>query len=156
MTTAAQLSPRPTTGGPSATISRGGKFAYGMMLAGVILLAASGIGTFAFGKAPMTHWILMAHVAAAPLFAIGLALVALTWADRCCFGTRGSGQSGSAKVLFWLILLIGVVVILSGVVPMTPIFDTSGQHALYLTHRYSAIALAGAVVLHVLSLVRQR
>jgi len=49
-----------------------------------------------------------------------------------------------------------LVVILSGVLPMTPLFGTPGQHVLYLTHRYSAITLTAAVGLHLLSLKRRR
>jgi len=139
-----------------AQASRRAKLAYLAMLIGGVVLAATGIGTFVLGKAPMSGWVLMAHVSAAPLFAIGLAVVALTWADRCRFGNGALERSGPVKALFWLILLSGLVVILSAVVPMTPLFGTSGQHALYLTHRYSAIVLTGAIVLHLLARVRGR
>src|SRR5437016_6174304 len=114
MPTTEQISPKPMEDQRTLTISPRGKLGYGAMLAGGIVSAGTGIGTFALGKSPMTHWVLMAHVSAAPLFAIGLALVALTWAERCRFGETGSRQSGLAKVLLWLILLCGVVVILSG------------------------------------------
>jgi cytochrome b subunit of formate dehydrogenase len=154
MTTTEQVPPRPVENERAPVVSARGKLAYGLMLAGGTALAATGIGTFALGKPPMSHWMLMAHVSAAPLFAIGLALVSLTWADRCRFGDAASRQSGLAKALFWLILLCGVVVILSGVVPMTPVFGTGGQHALYLIHRYTAIVLTGTVGLHLLSLRR--
>jgi hypothetical protein len=124
------------------------KFSYGVMLLGVLTLAFTGIGTFAFGKPPMTGWVVMLHVGASPLFSIGLALVALSWPGRCC------EQSCASKALLWLVLLCGLLVILSGVVPMTPLFGTEGQHTLYLTHRYSAIVLTVLVVLHLLSLRR--
>lgn len=132
-----------------------GKYSYGLMCAGGIVLALTGIGTYAFGNPPMTRWFLMIHCAAAPLFALGLAAVAMTWAGACTRGA-GSGLSGTAKVLFWVILLSGLVVLLSGVVPMTPVFGTRGQHALYLTHRYSAIVLTVAVLLHLPALFRRR
>ena len=156
MTTTEQISQKPTENEPEPAVPARGKLAYRVMLAGALVLAATGIGTFVLGKAPMTQWVLMAHVTAAPFFAIGLALVALTWADRCQFGHAGSRRSGPTKALFWLILTCGLVVILSGVMPMTPIFGTNGQHVLYLTHRYSAIALAAAVALHLLNLKRGR
>ncbi len=95
----------------------------------------------------MTHWVLMAHVAVAPLFALGLAAVALTWSGLC-HGGADSPLSCSAQALLWAVLLCGLVVILSGVLPMTPLFGTRGQHLLYLTHRYSAIVLTAAVLLH--------
>lgn len=114
-----------------------GKWAYAAMVVAAAVLAVTGIGTFALGKAPMTHWVLMAHVSAAPLFALGIALVALARAER-------------AGALFWFILACGVVVLLSGVLPMTPLFGTEGEHALYLTHRYSAIALAAGLALQLI------
>jgi len=138
----------------TACLQPRGKISYLLMLAGVVLLAASGIGSFLLGKSPMTQWVLMAHVSAAPLFAVGLALMALTWADRCRFGT--AGQRGVfSKALFWLILVCGLVVILSGVVPMTPWFGTSGQHVLFLTHRYGGIVLALCIALHLFALRRE-
>ena len=53
-------------------------------------------------------------------------------------------------------LVLATFVLLSGVVPMLPVFGTSGQQALYLTHRYSAMVLAGVVGLHLLSLLLGR
>src|SRR5262245_18269536 len=119
MKTTEELLRPPIQAEPRATISVWGKVAYGLMLGGAAVLAGTGIGTFVLGKAPMTHWVLMAHVSTAPLFAVGLALVALTWADDSRFGSGTSAQSGPAKALLWLILACGLVVILSGVVPMT-------------------------------------
>ncbi len=156
MTTSEQTVQKPIKGDPPPSIDSLGKLAYRLMLAGAVVLAGTGIGTFVLGQAQMTHWVLMAHVSAAPFFSIGLALVALTWADSCRFGRSGSPQSGRAKALLWLILACGLFVILSGVLPMTPLFGTTGQHVLYLTHRYSAITLAAALVLHLLSLRRGR
>jgi hypothetical protein len=133
------------------------KLSYVVLCVAGLVLAFTGLGTFAFGRPPMTHWVLMAHVAVAPLFALGLAAVALTWSGLC----RGGADSPlniSAQALLWVVLLAGLVVILSGVLPMTPLFGTPGQHLLYLTHRYSAIVLTAAVLLHLplLALRRQR
>lgn len=122
-----------------------GKACYGLMWLGILALAISGIGTFALGRAPMSHWILMAHVGASPLFAIGIAGVALSWPAPDT--RRGLMEA----VFYWLLLIAGLVVILSGVLPMTPIFGTDGQHFLYLVHRYSGIAVAVVAVLHALS-----
>lgn len=150
MTTSDQISQKPVQAKPDLKFNLG-KLAYAAVLVAVVVLAGTGIGTFALGKAPMTHWILMLHVSLAPLFAIGLALLSVTWAGRACFVQGSPSQSCATKALFWLILLSGVVVILSGVVPMTPIFGTHGQHLLYLIHRYSAIVLTVVLVLHLLS-----
>lgn len=109
-----------------------------IMCAGAAALAVTGIGVFAFGTPPMTHWVLMAHIAAAPVFALGVVAVALTHAGR--------SQKNASGVLLWLVLTCGLVVILSGALPMTPLFGTGGEHVLYLTHRYAAIVLAVALV----------
>jgi hypothetical protein len=133
---------------PAAPAGVGGfaKFAYFVMFVGLLGLAATGIGTFALGQAPMTHWVLMGHVGGSPMFTIGLTLVALTWPARL------DAHAGFARCLFWLLLLAGVGVVLTGVIPMTPIFGTHGQHLLYLSHRYGAIALTAIAVLHLFAL----
>ena len=138
---------------PRATrIGACGRLAYGVMCLAGLVLAVTGVGTFLAGKAPMNHWVLMAHASAAPLFALSLAAVALTWPGNSRFGDTASQPCCLGRVWFWLILLAGLVVLLSGVVPMTPLFGTNGQHTLYLTHRYSAIVLTGAMILHLLTL----
>ncbi len=128
---------------------------YAVLCAAGLVLAVTGLGTFALGKPPMTHWVLMAHVAVAPFFAAGLAAVAVTWSGLCR-GGADSPLSRCAQVLLWVILLCGLVVILSGVLPMTPLFGARGQHILYLTHRYSAIVLTAAVLLHLPMLARRK
>ena len=155
MTTTETVTDR-TVEAQTSRVSGWGRLGYAALVLSAVALAATGIGTFLLGKAPMTHWVLMAHASAAPLFAIGLALVALTWSERSRFGATSSTQSRVGKALLWLILASGLIVILSGVVPMTPIFGTPGQHFLYLTHRYGAMVLAAAVVLHLLTLRRAR
>src|SRR5437764_1759650 len=86
MLTTDQISRKSIHDEPRPAIGTRGKLAYVAMVIGGVVLAVTGIGAFVFGKAPMSQWVLMAHVAAAPLFAIGLAGVALTWADACRFG----------------------------------------------------------------------
>src|ERR1043166_1982906 len=145
---------------PQSVTARGvspfGKLSYLALRFAILVLALTGIGTFALGKAPMTGWVLMLHVAIAPLFALALAVLSITWAEAARFGAAGAPQSNLSKTLLWLILLCGVVVILSAVVPMTPLFGSGGQHLLYLTYRYTSMVLVAAIVLHVLSLRRTR
>ena len=84
----------------------------------------------------------MAHVGASPVFAIGIAGVALSWPAPEL--RRGPMEA----IWYWLLLVAGLVVILSGVLPMTPLFGTHGQEFLYLVHRYSGMAVAVIAVLH--------
>ena len=137
-------------------VSALGKLAYAVMILAVLVLSLTGILTFVTGHAPMTHWILMLHVSAAPVFAIALAFVALTWSDRSRLRDARTPYSNVTKALLWFILACGLLVILTGVLPMTPLYGTDGQHFLYLTHRYSGITLACAVILHLLNLRRAR
>lgn len=132
-----------------------GKFAYLLLFLGVIGSALTGVGSLITGKVPMTHWVLMAHVGSGPLFAIGLALFALTWAGRSRFCDDACGSCAN-KMLFWLLLVCGLIVMLTGVVPMTPTFGTPGQHFLYLTHRYSAVVFTILFVLHAVTLRRAK
>ncbi len=156
MTTKDPIAQKATEGSRETRVGACGTLSYLLMAVGTVVLAVTGLGAVIQGKTPMTHWVLMAHASAAPVFAIGLALVSLTWAEHARFGNASTRQTGLAKALFWIILASGLVVILSGVVPMTPLFGTHGQHTLYLTHRYSAMVLAVAVVLHWLSLIPKR
>ena len=117
------------------------------MLLAAAYLAFTGIGTYLSGHAPMTHWVLMAHVGVAPVFAIALAFVALTWSDHNRFRNDGP-PSCVGRLLYWVILFCGLIIILSGMVPMLPLFGTDGQHFLYLTHRYVALVFTAAVIGH--------
>ena len=88
-------------------MNRCAKLSYIAMCLGAAILAATGIGVFALGKPPMTHWVLMIHMTGAPLFALGLAAVAVTWADLCREGSTPR-LGAAAKVLFWVILVCGL------------------------------------------------
>jgi cytochrome b subunit of formate dehydrogenase len=127
------------------------KLSYMALCLGAAVLAATGIGVFAFGKPPMTHWVLMAHMAAAPVFAAALAAVASTWTGLCRKDARPR-PGAAAGALLWIILVCGLVVMLSGVLPMLPLFGTGGQRYLYLTHRCASLALAAALLLHLRAL----
>ena len=144
-TTSTTLTPTPAR---PARIGILGRLAYAVMCLAGLVLAVTGVGTFLAGKAPMTHWVLMAHASAAPAFAMALAVVALAWSGTTRPTDANSQSGGLGRFWFWLVLLAGLVVLLSGAVPMTPVFGTHGQHTLYLTHRYSAMVLTGALNLH--------
>jgi len=146
MNTMKQTSQTPTQNSLLALAGRR-DFAYILMLLGVIGLAVTGLGSILFTKG-ITGWVLMLHVACAPVFAVGLAWVALTWS--------GHAPAGVVGLLFWLILAGGLVVILSGVLPMTPLCGTDGQRTLVSVHLYSAILLTVVVVLHVSRLMAAR
>lgn len=116
---------------------------YGCVLLCAALLALTGIGTFVLtGGEPMTGWILMIHASVAPPFAICITLLAVVWADRCRFAQDQETSFGLVgKLLYWAMVILALVVILSAVFPMTPIFGTHGQELLDKTHRYSSMLI---------------
>ncbi|MGE5611567.1 MAG: cytochrome b/b6 domain-containing protein [Bacillota bacterium] len=123
---------------------------YAFTLLSILGLALTGLGTFAVSSKPMTGWVLMAHATFGPPFAICIAVLAISWVDRCRFGQNVPGPFGAGqKFFFWLILLASLIVILSAVIPMLPLCGTHGQELLYKTHQYSSLLLAVFVVAHV-------
>lgn len=124
------------------------KLIYAGFVLALLVLAMTGLGTMLFGHPPMSGWFLMLHATAAPSFAIFSALLALVWADRSRPNCTTSPFAFVQRALFWLVLIAALVVILSAVIPMTPIFGTAGQHLLYEIHRFGSLVLFILVVLH--------
>ncbi|MFZ0035281.1 MAG: formate dehydrogenase subunit gamma [Sedimentisphaerales bacterium] len=132
-----------------------------------LTLAVTGFAaTIYFGK-PLSGWLWIVHLAAAPVFAIGLAAIALRWAEDCCFesydwewakrfgGYLGGDKdvpagrfNGGQKAFLWTIILLGLVAILSGLVRMFPVFDANIQEIFYQLHRYSSLFLVMTVIAH--------
>lgn len=122
-----------------------GRLFYACMLLGLAVTAVTGIVQGIGSSHPLTGWTLIAHCAGAPLFAIGLAGVAVCW------GGQNMPDIPTRVICagwFWLMLLAGLVVILSAVLPMTPMFDAKGQRILYQTHRYASLLAMAFTVMH--------
>lgn len=128
------------------------KLAYALMALGAVWLAATGLAPFVLGKPALSGWLLMLHVAGGPMFAVGLALVALTWAGVSRLDAAPASSGRATRLVFWLLLASGLMAVLSAVVAMTPLFGTCGQHALVVVHFYSAILAAVFIVLHLVGL----
>lgn len=134
------------------------RIVYAVVLLCAAVLALTGIGTFVLtgGKA-MTGWILMIHASVAPPFAIFVTLLAVIWADRCQFVQDNDSTFGLVgKLLYWLMVVLALVVILSAVFPMTPIFGTEGQELLDKTHRYSSILITIVLALQAVGIFARR
>jgi hypothetical protein len=121
---------------------------YIAMLIGTFVGAITGIGSVIITGKTIAGWTLILHCLAAPLFAIGIAAVALMWAGRYMEGGRAAGA-----VVFWLMLISGMVTILSIGLTMTPMFGVEDQHFLLDVHRYSSLALVVFMALHAARLV---
>src|SRR5688572_3233083 len=90
---------------------------YLAMLIGTFVGALTGIGAAIFTGKTIAGWTLILHCLAAPLFALGIAAVALMWAGRYMEGGRAAGAWA-----FWLMLISGAIAILSIAFTMTPLF----------------------------------
>ena len=113
-----------------------------VMFIGTVIAAVTAIPWVMARGSPIGGWMLILHCLAAPLFAIGIALVALLWAGAYMSGTCGGGCT------FWLMMLSGLITIFSIAFTMTPLFGTAEQHWLLAVHRWSSLALFFFMMLH--------
>ena len=142
------------------------RLAYLLTLASSVILALTGFGPLLLLARPLSGFSLLAHLAAAPVFAVGLAYLTLMWAYRQRFepgewpGLKllrhdvGDRRESSGrftfweKISFWLVILLALPVILSIVLSMFPLFGTDGQVWLLDLHRYGAVLLVMAILVH--------
>ncbi len=119
--------------------------------AGLVIEAVTGFGPKLVG-AELAGWTLLVHMVGAPLFTLGLAGAALQWAGRCRFGRRSelapTPLGLRQKQMFWLMLAIGFVVMLTMLAAMLPVFGADAQETLKEVHNYSTLVLLIAMVPH--------
>lgn len=114
-----------------------------MMLVGTAVGAITGIGSKIISShEPIGGWTLILHCLAAPLFAIGIALIALMWAGSYLRGMCAGSCS------FWGMLISGMIAMFSIAFTMTPLFGGANQHFLISVHRWSSLALIFFMALH--------
>ena len=119
----------------------------------VNLLALTGFITVIILGKPISTYLLLIHVALAPVFAICLAMAALVWAPKNSFNKKNwetfCNLKASKKetrielwqkVCFWLIIILTLPIILSILLSMYPLFGSDIQHSLLTTHRYSTLS----------------
>src|SRR5688572_31968063 len=75
------------------------KWIWLMMFIGTIIATVTSIPWVMARGSPIGGWVLILHCLAAPLFAMGIALVALLWAGAYMRGVCGGGCT------FWLMML---------------------------------------------------
>jgi hypothetical protein len=124
---------------------------YCIMLLGMLGLAATGFSAGIGLGRPMEGWLLISHVMIAPAFAVGIAITALGFAERrarCACPPTSADIDCPQKFLFWLMLCLGLVAILSAIGPMLPIPDQPMMHTLYDVHRYSSLFFFAIAILH--------
>jgi hypothetical protein len=92
---------------------------------------------FFFGGRVSGYWLIL-HVIAGGILTACAAGWAALYAERNLFG---SGRT-KAKLCFWTIVVLSLLVILSMLLSMFEFFGTDWQRFLLQTHLYSTIALA--------------
>lgn len=100
-------------------------------------------------------WPLFFHMFGAGTFTAVLTLFALSWAHLNQFEVGPSTGavpppkfSWLPKLMFWVIIASGLVVTMTMLIGMLPIFGSDGFHVLLDIHRYSGLIVVLAVVLH--------
>jgi len=153
------------------------KLVYLLALLCFVVLAVTGFGPRLCLNETISGYWLMLHATFAPIFAICLAVLAVMWASHCRFtgsdwpwlqrlirrviGAKTVGEKTACensglgqKITFWLIVVIALLLILSIISSMFPFFGTHWQELLLDTHRYSALFLALAVIVHTYLIIR--
>ena len=153
------------------------KLVYLLALLCFVVLAVTGFGPRLCLNETISGYWLMLHATFAPIFAICLAVLAVMWASHCRFTGRDwpwlqrlirrvilpkTAEEKSVcqcsnlgqKITFWLIVVLALPLILSIVSSMFPLFGTHWQELLLDTHRYSALLLALAVIVHTYLIIR--
>lgn len=155
------------------------KFVYLLALLCFVILGFTGFyPTLAFDE-HISGYLLMIHATFAPIFAICLAILAVMWASRCHLTyndwpwlkhfvqrvtlIKSTGEESplksnrlTEKIAFWLIILLALPLILSMVFSMLPYFGTHWQELLLTTHRWTALAFAITVIIHIYLLIRAK
>jgi cytochrome b subunit of formate dehydrogenase len=128
----------------------------------------------------ISGYLMVVHATLAPVFAICMAILAVTWASRFRFdkadcpwlrrllrattrlrladeGASGAGSATTAwKVTFWLVVALTIPLALSIVLSMLPLFGTHYQNLLLAAHRWMAVVFAFAVIIHTYVAARVR
>jgi len=140
-------------------------------VASFVFLALSGFGYAFFSRRGIHGYPLLFHVFAGGLYAVSLCLVVILRAKRFAFNpgflspeidfSRVRGLSVSSpsvqRVLFWIFVLAGFLLIVSALGSMLPLLYFDGQKAAVEVHRYSALgSVLVAAVFSYLILVDQR
>ncbi len=137
-----------------------------------VVLFLTGFGPRILCGVPLSGWLLMIHATCAPVFIVCVAFLAATWAFQCRFTScdwdwlvrlvslkwKGllDGSALGWKITAWALMILVLPVSLTMIAGMYPIFGTHGQEVLFELHRFTAIALTLAAMIHVYLIIRGR
>ena len=123
--------------------------------------AASGFLFTLFGTQRLYGLSLLLHVLGGGLFAVSLSLV-LVLRARCYSFDKQSSESKKdfpgwyQKILFWLFVVSGFILIVTALALMLPFFSLNVQQGMFEVHRYSAlVALLSAAAFTYFALLEE-
>jgi hypothetical protein len=128
-----------------------------LAVASLLVLGCTGFWPFFQGNR-VSGYGLMLHVSAGGFFAVMMMFYALGTARayKVDVSRDTKNRKGLHWGIFWIMILCACLVILSVILNLFPWFDLQAQYWLLVIHRYSAMMLTVAVVIHVYGLVRDR
>ena len=139
-----------------------------------VILTVNGFYSSLILHEPITGYRLILQTTAGGAFTVCLAILAVMWAHNCRLDknyysylqkliAREPADTPTPqkyelaqKICFWLIVMLALPLILSIVLSMFTLFGTDGQKFLLQLHRYSALLLALAAIIHAYLLIRTK
>jgi hypothetical protein len=117
-----------------------------------LTLAVTGfVPYFFFGGMVSGYWLII-HVIAGGFFSACAAGWAVLYAERNLFGSGGI----TAKLCFWIVVVLSLAVILSVLLSMFKLFGTDWQKILLQTHLYGTMALSLFVIAYLYLLAKSK
>lgn len=141
------------------------RLAHAATMLGFLLLAATGFWPVLVGER-LSGWLLMIHTGLSPLFFLGLLAGLLTWAHdnrfaardgrwmrtcprvRAADGAPAGRFDAGQKLYFWIAGVSGFVLLGTMMLAMVDLFGPPGQVLLYQVHRWAALVLVVATLVH--------
>jgi hypothetical protein len=144
-----------------------------------VVLAITGFWPVLIRGEHISGWLMMIHATFAPIFAICLAILALTWAgghrfvaEDCPWVQRLLRRVTNLRVAddarpwrcslvvyklaFWLLMFLALPLILSILVSMFHLLGTEWQHLTLALHRWSSLAFVIVAILYTYLAIRLR
>ncbi len=155
------------------------KLCYLVALVCFLVLAFTGFYPLLVHGEHISGYAMMIHATFAPIFALCLAILGLTWAGRYRFekgdcpclqrllrrvtrlrlaepSQRCNCTLAAQKTAFWAVVTLSLPLILSILLSMFHLFGTHWQEILLATHRWTAVAFAVAAIFLTYLTVRLR
>ncbi len=138
-----------------------------VMVGTFVTMCVTGLTPVIARGSAIRGWYWVIHITAAPVFTAGLCGLLVSWAMDCRFqrhdwewAKRFGGYlwgekhapadrfNAGQKAYLWTVAFLGLVVLLSGLGRMFPVFGPDGQEWVYQTHRYAGLLLVLSGIVH--------